>query len=343
MFITSGIPFLAMLLSQPCCRAFRSDPGPKILTSLLQQGDDAQPSALDEDVIAVASDEDQNDEDEEGENPNPKDADKVAGPSSVEDAIAVAFHPAGVYLFNKEGGYTQISKKGWTFVANGISIGAKEVLLTTQFNTYRVKLEMPEASYEKLDKQIPGTTWGGPTLKKLSDPSNPIVFHTEGVFQIDSATGNYKKLSNETFHLTRGICYSADDPERAVIFKTSGVVRVDLPSMTTTKIATSSWTRARAVVYDSSRKAALVFTISGLFRVDLNTGVHEKVGNETWRTCRGAVYSHDNFALAATRDGMYRVNMDDGSSQRLTKGFWLRMRHLMPLASGELFSFRSDK
>lgn len=256
----------------------------------------------------------------------------VPGPTTIEESIAVGFHASGIFLFNKDGGWTKVNNETWWRTSALLQCGEDAVLCLHARGIYRA--ELPSA-----DHMIVGSSsWvtGAVTARTPADPSTIIAFHRTGVWKIDSGTGATTKLNAEHWTLVTGIVYVPEDAGiegagQAVLFHHMGIYRVDLSTGTSTKLSSVSWSCVKGAVYDPAHNAAVVFHDWGMYRVSCADGSHERISSSKWSRASGVVHAHDNFAMVLHDFGIYMVDMDNGSYDKVSSGGWSQLSCISPL------------
>jgi len=91
-------------------------------------------------------------------------------------------------------------------------------------------------------------------------------------------------------------------------------------------MASDYWSMATAAVYvpgsgPEEPGAAIIFHSNGIFRVNLADGSYKKVASSTWDGARAAVCIQGE-ALVFHESGIFRVNVVDGSYTKVTSSRW---------------------
>lgn len=157
-----------------------------------------------------------------------------------------------------------------------------------------------------------------------------VVFHEQGLYSVSVTTGEWKRLGSSTWMLLTALAY---DPEQDVAWALHdhGLFRVDLATGSFGKVGTTRWNAARGVVWTS--RGLVVVHDAGVDRVSTATGAAERLSAEPWAQARSVVDAGDGTALIFHAQGLYKLQLGDGSYHQVPSvGGWNCLRGVWPLS-----------
>lgn len=158
-------------------------------------------------------------------------------------------------------------------------------------------------------------------------PGSIMCFGATGVYRINLENGSCQKAKSGNWS---GIRSAIRDPEEDVVyaFGTLGLYKVSKDG-SYTKVQKGNWTSAS----DKAPRPQTAFYLGGgqavyvganhIYSLNLREGTYGTLGPRGyWAGCNCVVYATDRFAYAFGSKGVYKIKVDDGTSEKLCSGYW---------------------
>eukprot|EP00930_Biecheleria_cincta_P094888 TRINITY_DN8654_c0_g1_i1.p1 TRINITY_DN8654_c0_g1~~TRINITY_DN8654_c0_g1_i1.p1 ORF type:complete len:301 (-),score=35.31 TRINITY_DN8654_c0_g1_i1:124-927(-) len=241
-----------------------------------------------------------------------------------EPAVAVAFHPNGLYAFTAEGKYYKMPGDGHWEAQVAIPINDEEILLFHSLGLWKKNVRTHEST------QLTGISGSWELAKCLlrskRDPEHVLCLHSHGMYRVKIADGSYEKLGGGFFGIAAGWSQAKEvvyDPETDLhyVFHSDGIFQVDAKDGKYKNLTgpTQGWVEAHGAVYHPT--GAVVFHSLGTYKVNLKDGSHTKINSGTWGGAQTAFLAGPDTAMVLHSMSLYEVNLLTGESKALP-GDW---------------------
>eukprot|EP00933_Yihiella_yeosuensis_P002372 TRINITY_DN10402_c0_g1_i1.p1 TRINITY_DN10402_c0_g1~~TRINITY_DN10402_c0_g1_i1.p1 ORF type:complete len:338 (-),score=38.41 TRINITY_DN10402_c0_g1_i1:22-1035(-) len=169
-----------------------------------------------------------------------------------------------------------------------------------------------------------------------------LICGCSGIYKMDVKTKSKRLVKKSNWAEARALCrVKTDDAYKGtwtekmqdylLCFHSEGLYKISIEDgeYDLMRIITkTSWADTKAVVYDPTANAIYAFDSSGLYRVSFFMGQFQKVeqvSSDGWSECRAALY-HPPGAICICNMGIYRVNLSDGSSEKINSSDWKKSK-----------------
>jgi hypothetical protein len=150
--------------------------------------------------------------------------------------------------------------------------------------------------------------------RPLSSSDTVVLFHTEGVFSLNTNDGSYTKLSEECWTLLKALVV---DPAQdiAYAFHDNGLFKVDLTTGSSQQLNNEDWSQTQCAVWTSTD--ILLLHADGIYRVDVETGKSRKVHSDRWSLASMAIDVGDGTALVFHSSGLYKLSLSTATCTKV--------------------------
>jgi len=120
-----------------------------------------------------------------------------------------------------------------------------------------------------------------------------------------------------------------------------GLFSLNINNGSYAKLSNERWGLLKALVVDPEKDIAYAFHNNGVYKVDLTTGVSDRLNNQGWSQTRCAVWTSTGI-LVLHFNGIYSLDVETGESRKVLSEGWAQASHAIDVGDGTALVFHSN-